>query len=366
MSERLRDVRQRLFSPAVGTTVFDIASPATPPAAAAGSEGPVTLAAIAGLLKQEITPVKESMQSLERQIGDLSLATDKRMGILEERVTDMESHVKETDARIAKLDGMESRVESRMDNSDLRVSKLEQIIEEGVSQYADPALGERVRALETQLAQLRTEHKNTDGDMTSEMERTAVVSGLVGLPSKSEATAWLREKLWHTYAPDPVTDGVYCKGDFNGILFAKFASKSERDAAVKSLKQAGSKVGDKTVWAKPDMPVNLRALRSVAFGGKRVFVEEWGYDKSSIWAEVDETGANLWHHNDLVLAAKIEDHSLITTYGDGWEEYLNKDTHPQINNLLQMNRQKVAGAATKSSGKGKSKGKPPGKGAGKR
>ena len=87
----------------------------------------------------------------------------------------------------------------------------------------------------------------------TEREKTAVLGGLQGLDSKEEAETWLKDKL--TVLKGPEYTETYCKGDeFKGILFAKFATKKERDSAVSKLTQARRQKGAQDVWANPDLP----------------------------------------------------------------------------------------------------------------
>ena len=71
--QRLRDVRQRLMSPAPED--FNIASPVTPPSSTA-----VTLEAIANLLDTKLSPVVENVEELKNQVanfkGDLKAVKD--------------------------------------------------------------------------------------------------------------------------------------------------------------------------------------------------------------------------------------------------------------------------------------------------
>ena len=73
----------------------------------------------------------------------------------------------------------------------------------------------------------------------------------------------------------------YDKGDFRGILFVKYATKDERDVAIKLLTQARCKEGGYTMWAKPDKPVEKRVVQSLVFGAKFIMVE-WKWNKKCI------------------------------------------------------------------------------------
>ena len=60
--------------------------------------------------------------------------------------------------------------------------------------------------------------------------KTAVLGGLSSMSSVNDAWFWLSNKMWDLYGPQPTE--VYSKGEFRGIIFAKFDSNAERDSAV--------------------------------------------------------------------------------------------------------------------------------------
>ena len=64
----------------------------------------------------------------------------------------------------------------------------------------------------------------------------------------------------------PSLEDVYPKGDFKGLVSAKFGTKTDRDEAVKALKKAGLKAAGDEVWAKAHRPVESRAPRSLLLG----------------------------------------------------------------------------------------------------
>ena len=82
----------------------------------------------------------------------------------------------------------------------------------------------------------------------------------------NDAWFWLSNKMWDLYGPQPTE--VYSKGEFRGIIFAKFDSEEKRDSAVKLLRQSSLREGGNAVWVKPDKALHQRTLRSFAFGAK--------------------------------------------------------------------------------------------------
>eukprot|EP00959_Pyramimonas_sp_CCMP1952_P387706 8125602-Pyramimonas_sp.AAC.3 len=61
-----------------------------------------------------------------------------------------------------------------------------------------------------------------------------------------------RLTLWNSSAPQPSDN--YIKGDFKGLVCAKFGSQTERGQAVEIMHT--STAGNKQAWAKPDFPLD--------------------------------------------------------------------------------------------------------------
>ena len=76
MSQRLRDVRQRLRSPQHDD--FDIGSPQTPEAARQPDTG-VTMSALRALFDEKLQPVTAAVGELRQEVGDLKLQVEKIM-----------------------------------------------------------------------------------------------------------------------------------------------------------------------------------------------------------------------------------------------------------------------------------------------
>ena len=93
----------------------------------------------------------------------------------------------------------------------------------------------------------------------------------------------ITDTTWENDVPAP--DKLFTKGDhFRGILFGKFASEVDRGRVVEKNKVLQKSVYGKTVWAKNDMPINERVIRSVLFGTKHIV------DKTCLWVD-EKVGA---------------------------------------------------------------------------
>lgn len=154
---------------------------------------------------------------------------------------------------------------------------------------------------------------------------------------------------------------TYIKGDFKGVLFAKFMSKGAHDVAVDLLRKAGCKEGGNDIWGKPDLPLADRCKSSFAFGLKYLLVQ-WGFEKKSLWASPEDGG--LWVGDDLVASATMTGKIMDVKYGEGWEDYLNDSSYPEFKEMVKRLATKLEQSPTKGLGK-VTKGKGASKGASK-
>lgn len=282
------------------------------------------------LFKREIGPVRSSIESLERQMSELTVSVDERL----------------------------KAIEARIDTNEIRIMKLEDLASKGQPSANEEAMS-RTAAMEAQIADLS--QQAAKGPLTEDRSCTAVVGGLGISWSMHEAEQWLKDKLWHIGGLQPVE--VFAKGDFKGLLFAKFGSKANRDDAVSALQRAGIKEGDRKVWAKPDLPLEKRVVKAFVFGLKYAMVEKWGYNKSQIWVDPEE-GA-LWVENEMAVGSvKVCGAELKVDFHNGWGDWLSDADFPQLLDLRKSLEAKLqsAGSGTKGDkGSGKGKGTAKGK-----
>ena len=103
---------------------------------------------------------------------------------------------------------------------------------------------------------------------------TAVLGGFGALGNFEKAQKWLSNKLWEDWVPVPVD--IHDKGDLKSVIFAKFKSQAERDTAIGLIKSSNDSVSGTEVWAKPEVPLEQRVVKDIAFGAKHVMSEVCG------------------------------------------------------------------------------------------
>ena len=278
----------------------------------------VTIEAIAGLLKKEIAPVQNSIKGLENKMEELSVSIDERL----------------------------TAVEARLEGSEARIAKLEDLISNAGEEKDLKSLWGEIQLLKDALQEPM---KGTPGKREPDIiEITAVIGGLGSLPDIHRAEAWITDQLWSMYGPQPIE--VYGKGEYTGVVFAKFHSKDDRDMAVRLLRQARGDDICKDVWAKPDKPLDLRVCASFLFG-LRWLLGEWGYKTNSYYIDTEEWTFKVG--KEPVLQVHIADAKLQLAWKDPtWEHWQELQSDPQYQALIQKANERLM-----KSGKGEGKGK---------
>ena len=82
---------------------------------------------------------------------------------------------------------------------------------------------------------------------------------------------WIKEK--NTQLQIQGAMEYYCKGDFKGILFIKFASAADIKKAGEIIREAKIHYDGNTIWAKVEQPLDVRVRESFLFGLKKKLIE---------------------------------------------------------------------------------------------
>ncbi|CAE8650059.1 unnamed protein product [Polarella glacialis] len=309
---------------------FEQEMPATPEAAHSAS-APLTLGAIAGLLDEKLAPVTSSVASLTLRLNKLQENFESQFA---DTRLEMETNIEILDSRV-------SSVESAIS----KVALLESTLEGLIKRSQDELLNFKGASQTTSAP-----------DVVS----TTVIGGLSSLGNSESGIQWVKDKLWWTNAPQP-TD-VFTKGsDYIGLVFAKFATASERDRAISTLNQAKEKMSDgKMVRASPDRPVEERAVRRILFGAKDMLYQK-GLAWDSLWVE-PESGV-LQFDTDIVMTVSVLNSTISVNYGTDWETYLAGGTWTDL--MSDATEKIKKSILSKGKGKGSKKGKGHSEGKGK-
>ena len=95
---------------------------------------------------------------------------------------------------------------------------------------------------------------------------------------------------------------IFAKGDFQDIMFAKFATESIRDEAVTKFWQSKTKLAGRFTWSREDQPIEQRVPESFLFGLRKVLMA-WQYTKGEIW--IDKVDLVLKIDGEPVVRARV-------------------------------------------------------------
>ena len=190
------------------------------------------------------------------------------------------------------------------------------------------------------------QHVNTD-----KFAVTAVIGNLPSDLTFVDAEACIKEKLHNLCAVQPE---IYSKGDFRGMLFAKFRSTDARDHAVETLAKAKLHHGSRYIWINKARPAPIRCQFSLLYGVKKL-LKSWMFSAGSLWVDEDDH-ALLWN-GDPVVSTSIVNEKFSLAFGPAWKEFLLQGNLAEIYSTANSVLQKSIVVQREGKGEGKGKGK---------
>ena len=179
------------------------------------------------------------------------------------------------------------------------------------------------------------------------------LGNIPGATNTDQAKEWFRKRRVDAEIPQPVE--AFCKStEFNGILFAKCLSVSQRDQTSAAVRNFGGSSFPKP-WANIDQPLDVRTAENTLFAFKRMLVD-WGYNASCI--RIDKELSTLKVAGTEVIQTAVENHSLKIKWCDGeWENWQELRDKPELTTIQQSAQAKLdrakAGGSSDDKGKGK-------------
>jgi len=333
-----------------GPEVHALATPTTPPAvfppagelAQQGQQGqhlhPPTLDQIANVIRKEVQPIRNTINSLERRFNEMSGAIVTRIEEVEENVEDI----------AIRLSNLENQSTERSDAT-------------ATPRSDDAAIWDQIKSLEAQVSELKVTGKQQhekQSNISGEAKRdiTAVIGKLVGFDSLSAASTWVTDTLSSLSAPKAID--IYSKGDFRDILFAVFASEADRDLAVGLLRSASPDHRGTTIWVTQDKSPSFRAARNVCFGLKRILNNELN-NKYTIQIATNEFPFLVSVGGVTALSVGVDGSHLALKWHPDWEIWEELQKHPKLTEVIAKNTTLLerTSEGMKGTAKGGSKGK---------
>ena len=236
------------------------------------------------------------------------------------------------DANSAVL-GAISELSAKMDRMALK-SDLDQYTTE-MKQHTKVAIAEAVDPVKESISQLTKRVQTLEGlpsdpsrslaameaqlaALTDSMRKgfVAIIGNLSTTSSEKEAKQWVLDKITAVSAPTPVD--IFCKGDFRGLLYAKFDSSIVRDKFIEKMKGTTLKQGSSRIWVDEARSLDDQSLRGFLFGLKKLMVT-WDYEKRDLWVDTDTCALSFG--TDTVATAQITDNGkgIEVVWGNGFE-----------------------------------------------
>ena len=264
-----------------------------------------------------------------------------------------------------KLDPMNKKLDSLLqDFTDFKQTVRKELESVGTQiatlDAASKTTADKMKNLEDQMAQLKNGGGNTvKGDGKSQ-SGTALVGNIPGAGDLKQAQEWII-KLCKSENLVPPAD-IYIKSDkFEGFVFTRYGSEKERDDLIERIQKtstAGSSTtGSKRLYAKPDLPLDMRTADSTLFAIKRMLAS-WGFAKNCI--QVDTAASTLSVAGKEIVKITVKEFKLILEWQDGeWETWEALTTSEELTSLTTERQSKLDKAKAFATNKGKGKSSKP-------
>ena len=222
------------------------------------SKDNISVNQLSELLDLKLNPLKTSISSLESQISGLESSMNSKISEITNSCNSQINSLK------VGMNKDIQRIDSRMDSLARDIEDLQLQGGDILGSNNSSKNSKKILELEREILDLKNFWIEKDN-----IEKHAQV-GVFGIGKeggKEEAIAWLDEKL---KLVSNCKAEIYTKGDFKGILFAKFDSKHARNRSIESFRKASLTRSGSRYWASEDAPVEDRARKSFLFGIKNL------------------------------------------------------------------------------------------------
>ena len=233
--------------------------------------------------KKIFNGVKAEVTKLRNDVKEDAEIMTKRMSTVEEKMKIIEERLK-----VSKLEDMGTTLKKV-------VEKVEILEKSGASSSGASQEGKgRMK-----------EGDAYDGDPRS---CTMVIGGLKD-KTLNDGIVWVQKNLSEAGAALPLDIFIKEKDSdiITNILFAKFRSQSDRDAAIKALKTVTEEV-----WMKPDMRLEDRAFNGFSFGMKYMLTQSRRYERWEV--QVDVASGTMYVGEEQILEVTEEQKQLLISW----------------------------------------------------
>ena len=107
---------------------------------------------------------------------------------------------------------------------------------------------------------------------------------------------------------------IYSKGQFKGILWAKFESSSIRDRVAESLRKHNDMILGAIIWCATDLPLAMRVERKFLFSLKRLLIS-WAWQLFEINVNIDNACLQIANYD--IVKVHAYDHKCNIVFAHG-------------------------------------------------
>jgi hypothetical protein len=229
-------------------------------------------------------------------------------------------------------------------------SRAAEVLELAKSQPTSRAASEDGSIIEAKVQELerRLEKGLHHHTAAYDHSTTALFGGLDKHEDEASAKHWLAGTFVDLKIITPLD--IFPKGDFKGMLFAKFESTEARDNAVTKFWKARIIYGGQLTWSKEDLPIERRVPETFLFALKKQFLE-WKYEKFEV--RVDKMKQTLAVDGTVVVRAWVNDKKFGLTWDPEWEAWAELKGCPELSTLQTKATDAIGRSASSNKGKGK-------------
>ena len=254
---------------------------------------PLTLESLSELLDNKLKPIQSSVDMVRSDLDGFKATVEAKLNENNGRINTIETDLLKTNETVSSLQHEFTGFRSSQSAS-MPLGSASPLT-------ADPSLKTKIDDLERQIHNMKISRHGAV---------VAVVGNLLGFESEAAAKEWMWKELKDLGGPKPLE--IYPKGDFKMMLFMRFASKAQCDTATSLLNNARRLREGKTVWARPEPPIEQRVAESFLFGCKKMFLDR-DYNKKVTFVDTDTLSLSI--DRQLVLKVSVSQKKL----NAGWQ-----------------------------------------------
>ena len=213
----------------------------------------------------------------------------------------------------------------------------------------------KITQLEKDMLRLKVSPPACSSPPVPSRQFNVVIGNIPEATSFETAKSWITTQAssWNINIP---AEHVFTKSSYTGILFVKARSIEERDTIITNITnmaKLGKDAWKTNVFAKVDLPIDERTVRSTLFAIRRMLVD-WGYHKSAIKVDTDQATVEI--QGKPIVHISVVNYELQVEWCDGeWERWEDLQNASDLTSIKSKAHDQLSKAKDLASNKGKGK-----------